>query len=121
MNIEDLKIALKEVLPILDSNITEAYKDYMDGKLAAGAYSYIHDRHFLAHSVINRQDLEAQLAYNACALIAIDIRSGRTDDTANVQWQEAEKAWWECYRAAGFTAVNPVFQCPQQPKGAAYE
>lgn len=116
LNIENLKVALKNVLPILDSNIKQAYQEYMDGKIAAGAYSYVHDRHFLAHSVINRQDLEPEIAYNACALLAIDIRSGLTDDPENVQWQEAEKAWWDCYRAAGFTEVNKIFQCPQKQK-----
>lgn len=112
LDLEKLKTALKEVLPILDSNVRQAYKEYMDGKIAAGAYSYVHDRHFLAHSVVNGPPLDPEVAYVACAPLAIDIRTGTRDHSDNIKWQEAELQWWNCFKEAGFTAIHKHFNFP---------
>lgn len=121
MELEKLIIAIKGVLPILDSNMRNAYKEYMQGAIPAGAYSYVHDRHFLAHSIVNGQPLDADTAYKACALLAVDIRTGRADALENNQWQQAELQWWDCFRQAGFTAINKHFNCPMQNKETSNE
>jgi hypothetical protein len=113
MNIQALKQNLNNIMPLLTANLAAANRDHMAGKIAAGAFHYVRSRHETACAVIARDDLDAEHAYKACALLAIDLRHA-TEDFAEGD-TSLEKAWWQCYREAGFTEVNKFFNAPMLP------
>lgn len=116
MDIQSLKLNLTSVMPILDANLGAANREYKAGLIPAGAFHYVRTRHEAALVVLSRDDLSAEAAFKSCALLAIDLRSGLeeiTDQTSSAPAQV--EAWWQCYRDAGFTKVNPFFDAPMQP------
>lgn len=119
MDIQILKTNLTNVLPILDANLAAAYKEYMGGDLAHGAYGYVRARHETALAVLSRDDIPADEAYKACASLAIDLRSGVKEVVDKAEAAEKVRAWWQCYRDAGFTEVGKFFEIPILPDQAA--
>lgn len=118
MDIQSLKLNLATVMPLLTANLAAAHKEYMEGTLAAGAFGYVRSRHETASAVLSRDDIKAEDAYKACALLVIDLRCG-VDEAANQPEAQAQlESWWQCYRDAGFTAVHPIFNAPILPDGA---
>ncbi|CAI9912151.1 hypothetical protein EFK68_03805 [Pseudomonas aeruginosa] len=115
MDIQTLKRNLANAMPILDANLAAAHREYMAGDIPAGAYHHVLSRHGTACEVLSRDDIAAEEAFKACALISIDLRRGTKDfaggDTSVVD------AWWQCYRDAGFTADNPLYNTPMLPSG----
>lgn len=75
MDIQALKLSLTSVMPILDVNLEAAHQEYMKGDLPVGAFHYVRSRHEAALVVLARDDLKAEAAYMACALLAIDLHS----------------------------------------------
>lgn len=118
MDIQSLKISLANVMPILDANLAAAHKEYMDGDIAAGAFGYVRSRHESACAVLTRDDIKPEDAYKACALLAIDLRTGVKEATDQPEAEAQVEAWWQCYRDAGFTDVNKFFDAPMLPDGA---
>lgn len=90
----------------------------MDGDLAAGAFGYVRSRHESASAVLSRNDIKAEDAFKACALLAIDLRSGVKEAADQQEANSQVEAWWQCYRDAGFTEVNKFFDAPMLPDGA---
>lgn len=105
-------------MPILDANLSAAHKEYMEGDISHGAFEYVRSRHETALNVISLNDNTtevAQIAYNACALLAIDLRSGVKEVPDKAEAQEKVEDWWQCYRNAGFTDVHEFFNSPTMP------
>lgn len=119
MDIQALKNCLSGVMPILNNNLAEAYTEYMAGDIAAGAYGYVRSRHGTAAAVLASTEVPAEKAYQACALLAIDLRTGVASMADPIEAQAQVDTWWQCYREAGFTEVHPLFESPMQPEGAA--
>ena len=94
-------------MPVLDANLAAAHIEYMAGDIPAGAFHYVRTRHLTACAVLASDDLEAEDAYKACALLAIDLRTGIEELTGIVK--DKVDAWWQCYRDAGFTDLHPFF------------
>lgn len=115
IDIQPLKTSLAEVMPILTSNLSAAYTEYMAGDIAAGAFGYVCGRHETACVVLQRDDIPAEKAYEACALLAIDLRSGIDEMDDKTAAQSKVDAWWQVYRDAGFTEVNSFFDAPMRP------
>nr|WP_011923044.1 hypothetical protein [Pseudomonas fluorescens]CAM96268.1 hypothetical protein pQBR0236 [Pseudomonas fluorescens SBW25] len=113
MSIQSLKSNLIGIMPVLDANLAAAHSEYMAGDIPAGAFHYVRSRHLTACAVVSRDDLEAVDAYKACALLAIDLRTGIKELTESVKDQV--DAWWQCYRDAGFTELHPFFEAPMLP------
>lgn len=118
MDIQPLKISLTNVMPILTANLAAAHAEYMAGDIAAGSYGYVRSRHETATAVLSRDDIPAEDAYKACALLAIDLRSGVKEISDQHEAQAQVEAWWQCYRDAGFTEVHDFFDAPMLPDGA---
>lgn len=117
MNLQSLKSHLQAVMPILDGNLAAAYREYMDGTLAAGAYRHVLSRHEIALAVISDDTIHPETAYKGCALLAIDLRSGVEVMADKDEAKRLVNEWWQCYRGAGFTEINQYFEAPQQPQG----
>lgn len=116
MDIQSLKVSLASVMPILDANLGAANREFKAGDIAAGAYRYVLSRHKTALDVLSRDDLEPEVAFKACALIACDLRDGLVEYTErNSDAPALVEAWWQCYRDAGFTEVNDFFDAPMLP------
>lgn len=118
MDLQSLKASLANVMPILDANLGAAYREYMAGEIAAGAYRYVLSRHGNAAAVLSRDDIDPAGAFKSCALLAIDLRSGVTESKDLAGAEAQVEAWWQCYRDAGFTEVNPFFDAPMLPDAA---
>lgn len=118
MDLQSLKVSLTNVMPILNANLAAAHAEYMAGDIAAGAYGYVRSRHETAAAVMSRDDIPAEDAYKACALLAIDLRTGVKDVPDQAEALAQVEAWWQCYRDAGFTEVNKLFKAPMLPDGA---
>lgn len=117
MDVHALKTSLHGVMPILNANLEAAHKEWMAGSIAAGAFGYVRSRHETALAVLSRDDIPAEDAYKACALLAIDLRCGVSEVADHAAAAKVE-AWWTCYQAAGFTEVHPLFNAPMLPDGA---
>ena len=76
MDIQTLKRNLANAMPILDANLAAAHREYMAGDIPAGAYHHVLSRHGTACEVLSRDDIAAEEAFKACALISIDLRRG---------------------------------------------
>jgi hypothetical protein len=113
MNIQSLRSNLIGVMPVLDANLAAAHSEYMAGDIPAGAFHYVRTRHLTACAVVARDDLEAEDAFKACALLAIDLRNGIAELAGS--FKDKVDAWWQCYRDAGFTELHPFFNAPMQP------
>lgn len=113
MDLQTLKQNLINVMPILNANLAAAHKEYMDGDIPAGAFGHVRSRHEMACVVISNDDIKAEYAYQSCALLAIDLRSGIKEVVGSDSG--LLDAWWQCYRDAGFTEVNPIFKTPMLP------
>lgn len=118
MDIQSLKTSLTNVLPILDANLAAAYKEYMDGAIPRGAFEYVRSRHETALAAIARDDIPADDAYKACALLAIDLRDGVKEVADQAEAEAQVEVWWQCYREAGFTEVHTLFDAPIRPDAA---
>lgn len=118
MDIQSLKTSLATVMPILNANLAAAHKEYMDGDITAGAFGYVRSRHESASAVLSRDDIKAEDAYKACALLAIDLRTGVKEVADKAAAEAQVEVWWQCYRNAGFTEVNKLFGAPMLPDGA---
>lgn len=116
MDLQALKEHLRAVMPILDANLAVAYTEYMNGDIPAGAYGYVRVRHEAAHAVLTRDDLEPDFAFKACALLAMDLRTGLQEMGADSDAGVKVEAWWQCYRDAGYTALHEVFATPMRPE-----
>jgi hypothetical protein len=116
MDLKPLQTHLSRVLPILDANLSAAYREYMDGKIPAGAYHYVLARHGDVLTVINDSTMPAEIAYRACAAVAIDLRSGIADLADKSAAQALADGWWQCYRDAGFIEINPYLNIPKHPE-----
>lgn len=115
MGIESLKMCLKDVMVILDANIEAARAEWMAGTLSQGAFGYVRTRHALAHEVLDRTNIAPETAFHACAMLAIDLRSGAELVPAELDAAAKIEAWWQCYRDQGFTEVNGFFDSPCRP------
>lgn len=115
MNLQALKTNLAAVMPLLNANLEAAHAEYLAGDLAAGAYSYVCSRHSVAQSIVAKDDVPPEIAYQACALLAIDLRTGVKDAQDKADAQAKVDAWWECYREAGYTEINPFYDSPMLP------
>lgn len=116
MDLNALKTVLTAAMPILDVNLDAANKEYMDGKLSAGAFQIVLGRHTVAYQVLTSEDIAADTAYAACALVAIDLRTGVADMPDTPAAQRVLDSWWACYRNAGYTATNQLFNVPSLPE-----
>lgn len=117
MNFAVLKDHLRQVMPILDANLSAAYREYMDGKIPNGAYQHVLSRHGIAITVIGDDSIHPEVAYKGCALLAIDLRSGLDEMADKDTAKRLIDGWWQCYRDAGFNEIHALFKFPQQPKG----
>lgn len=116
MDIQSLRLHLTNVMPILNANLGAAHREYMAGELPAGAFHYVRSRHEAALEVLSRKDMKPEAAFKTCALLAIDLRSGLEDSIDQIPTALAQvEAWWQCYRDAGFSEVNPFFEAPMLP------
>ncbi len=111
MNIQALKSEIGKVMPLLVANRDAAYQEWMDGSLPRGAFEHVQSRIDTAHAVLVRDDIDPLASYRACAFVTIDIRSA-VEDVKTSDASEALDAWIKCYRAAGFTGTNPIFNVP---------
>lgn len=119
MDIQSLKRNLISVMPVLNANLEAAHRDYMAGEIPAGAFHYVRTRHETACVVVSSEDMEAERAFKACALLAIDLRDGVKELSVSMTGQV--DAWWKCYQEAGFTEVNPFFNAPMLPSAQTSE
>lgn len=117
MDIQSLKLNLASVMPILDANLHAANAEYKAGEIPAGAFHYVRTRHETALAVLQSQDdVRPERAFKACALLAIDLRSGLREPTdLTPDAPSRVEAWWQCYRDAGFIGVNEFFDSPMLP------
>jgi hypothetical protein len=111
MNLTELRGHFRRVQPILEANLAAAHREYMDGKIAAGAYGHVRSRLETALFVLANEVIQS------CALLAIDLRSGLTEVVDRDEAQQHIDDWWQCFREAGFTEVHPFFRAPQRPPG----
>jgi hypothetical protein len=114
MNLETLKARLTDVLPISDANLSAAHMEYLSGKIPRGAFEYVRSRHEDALAVIACDNIPVELAFKACALLAIDLRDGVKEVPDVAQAQAMVDAWWQCYRDFGYTELNTFFDSPAQ-------
>jgi hypothetical protein len=114
-DIAALKALLVEVMPILDYNLNAAHEEHMSGQIAAGAFHYVLARHGNACTVIAKEDINPEAAFEACARITPDLRCGCRD----LKKPEPLEKWMAFFRAAGFTEDHPFFDFPMRPKAEA--
>lgn len=112
MNIDLLKEQIKSVMPLLIANRDSAYKEWMNGDIARGAFEHIQGRIDTACIVIERNDLDPEQAYKACALITIDLRCAIEDNPTE---QSKMDSWLEFFRNAGFIECHKIFNFPIKP------
>jgi len=111
VDIKALKTELNKVLPLLVANRDAAYNEWMDGSLARGAFEYVQFRLDSAHAILAREDLAPLVAFNAGAMLTIDLRTA-IKDANTPEAKEALASWLGCFQEAGFTHINPVFDIP---------
>lgn len=117
MDLAALNHHLRQVMPILDANLSAAYREYMDGKIPNGAYQHVLSRHGIALAVIGDDSIHPEAAYKGCALLAIDLRCGLEEMVDKDVAMRHIDGWWQCYRDAGFSEIHALFESPQQPEG----
>jgi hypothetical protein len=114
--IEELKVAVTAVMPILDANLSAAYTEYMDGSLSAGAYGVVRTRHENACIVLSGTlPVDPLRAYEVCAMLTIDLRTGIKDMPDQKQAKNEFNVWMDFYRRSGFTEDHKVFEFPTHP------
>ena len=113
MELSALKQQLSTALPLLIANRNLAYQEYIEGSLAHGAFNYVQSRLDTASAVLESEDIPADRAYKACAMVVIDLRSAvrdKDDGKATID------AWLECYADAGYTGIHKFFNIPVIPE-----
>lgn len=114
-----LKEHIAAVMPLLDANMAVAYKEYMAGDLAKGAFNYVSTRHLAAGHIVeaNPAELNEEAALAAGARLFLDLRSALKDVPADRR--ATEEANVESLRTffveVGFTEVNRHFNIPMRP------
>lgn len=104
------------ILPLLGDNLGLAYKDYMAGTLARGAYEYCRTRHDSALTIISSdiEQLDEDKALRVAATFFLDLRTALKDVPSCAQPAEQAKvdAMWAFFIECGFTQVSPLFDIP---------
>lgn len=118
MNLQNLRSSLEKIMPILDANLSAAHNEYMDCKISAGAYRVVRQRHENALVVLSDNSIHPEVAYKACAALAIDLGSGVKDMPNKEAAKTAVEDWWQCYRDAGFSEIHRFFDIPALPDDA---
>lgn len=114
--IEELKVAVTAVMPILNANLSAAYTEYMDGTLNAGAYGVVRTRHENACIVLaDAVPVDTLRAYEICALLTLDLRTGVKEMIDKAEAASALNDWLAFYRSNGFTDDHKVFEFPTHP------
>lgn len=104
------------ILPLLGDNLGMAYKDYMAGTLARGAYEYCRTRHDSALTIVSSkvEQLDEDKALRVAATFFLDLRTALKDVPSCAQPAEQAKvdAMWAFFVECGFTQVSPLFDIP---------
>lgn len=111
MLIQNLKIQLKIILPLLMKHREYAEKQLKKKKLQQETYNYIEYRTNLARYVIAKPELNQVEYMEKCSAITLDLRSAVKEYP-----KEKQKliSWLNFYKEAGYTELKA--ECPIYPK-----
>lgn len=115
MELQPLIDIVDKLLPALRINLDQAYKEWMDGKIAKGAFEYVRVRTLNAEALHEHRLKIEQLpeyCYRMLAINTIDIRCAVRDGYCG---QELFDEWLELYKSVGFTDTHRLFDFPIQP------
>jgi hypothetical protein len=122
-NLIQLQAHVAAVCPLLETNLCSAHQEWMEGKIARGAYAYCMQRHSAALAITGRPaaDLDEDAAFRAGATLFIDLRAALKD--VPCEQHAAEQAKVEALRAfyvqQGFTGTDAAFGIPVRPQAPA--
>lgn len=119
--IQQLKDVFTPLIPILDSNLSKANKEYLSGEISHGAFLYVLSRHSKAHNFMNNIELcddSISDCLRALVLCFIDLRTGVSDMS---EVDQGESNFWiqklsTFYRDNGFTGHHKFFYIPCLPR-----
>jgi hypothetical protein len=118
-NLIALQTRVAAVLPLLEANVGAAYREWMDGTLARGAYEYCLHRSAVASAIAGSplDELVVEAAFLAGAPLFIDLHSAMKDVPSERQPGEQAKvdALHSLYIAQGFTEMHPHLKIPVLP------
>ena len=117
--ITKLQALVTSVLPLLEANLCSAHREWMEGKIARGAYEYCLQRNSVAIAITGRSaaELDVEGAFQAGATLVIDLGGAVADlplgqrETAQAKVDELRSFFVE----QGFTAVHPWLKIPVRP------
>lgn len=118
MDIEKLRSVILEVKPYLDNNLNISHQQFLCNELTEQEFNYIKLRYETALIILQNKTIEAEEAYKSARLITIDLRNYIF---SIVNKEEKEQAliklniWLDCFKEAGFTETDTVFNVPSLP------
>jgi hypothetical protein len=115
LNLDALTAQLRVVMPTLDKNLETALAECHADKLSLDGYRHVLERHTFARKLLDQATIPARQAYQACAWLTLDLRSGMHEMPAGSELFTQYAAWWKCFVDAGFTETNPDFEIPALP------
>jgi len=106
-------------MPLLTANVSAAHAEYMDGRLAHGAYNYCLSRQAQVLAVLAADEARVTVtaALKVCSMMFLDLRTA-VKDLSEVEKPSAQAKVDELltfYKEQGFTETNPVFDIPAMP------
>ena len=114
--LEHLQILLRDVFPLIDSNLNRIKKDWQSGKIARSVFEFSLARHAIACEVLwkNKTELDENSTLNAVSTLFIDLRTALNHEIPEhkIDAQTKINTLHSFYIEHGFTETHPLLGIP---------